>query len=380
MMSPSSNKLKISALSLVLFAGLSFGFPEVQAQSIKYVIPIGGAGGNALGGSSAEPKLPIEMSLAAGALSNAYTEQAYDFDLNSFLSIQGDPGYDPSLVTWSISPELPAGMSFEGGVLGGVPTDLLESTGFMVSASYKGGSAEQVYQLEIGLAGWMHANGVTVICAGTPDGVEFELEGKTYRVVYSKADAKKHAAQACTSNMTLMNMMSFGSAFNEGISHWDTSNVTNMYQMFSYANVFDQDIGAWDVSKVKNMNEMFRSAITFDQDIGGWDTGSVTNLSRMFFEARAFNKDIGDWDTSSVTDMSNTFFNAHSFDQDIGRWSTSNVTSMTNMLRGASNFNQDLSAWCVTKVPVQNRLDFDTGTPAWVKTNRQPIWGTCPAG
>ena len=42
------------------------------------------------------------------------------------------------------------------------------------------------------------------------------------------------------------------SAFNQDISAWDTSNVTNMSYMFSSANVFNQDISSWDVSNVKD--------------------------------------------------------------------------------------------------------------------------------
>lgn len=39
--------------------------------------------------------------------------------------------------------------------------------------------------------------------------------------------------------------------FNEDISRWNVSNVTNMDEMFYGADVFNGDISRWDVSKVR---------------------------------------------------------------------------------------------------------------------------------
>jgi surface protein len=44
--------------------------------------------------------------------------------------------------------------------------------------------------------------------------------------------------------------------FNQDISNWDVSNVTDMRRMFSGCFRFNQDIGGWDVSKVTDMQEM----------------------------------------------------------------------------------------------------------------------------
>ena len=49
-------------------------------------------------------------------------------------------------------------------------------------------------------------------------------------------------------------MLSSTLAFNQDISQWDVSNVTNMSGMFNGASVFNQDIGSWDVSNVTDMN------------------------------------------------------------------------------------------------------------------------------
>jgi surface protein len=41
-------------------------------------------------------------------------------------------------------------------------------------------------------------------------------------------------------------------SFNQNLSSWDTSNVTNMYGMFQSATAFNQDLSSWDVSSVAN--------------------------------------------------------------------------------------------------------------------------------
>ena len=43
--------------------------------------------------------------------------------------------------------------------------------------------------------------------------------------------------------------------FNQNISGWDVSNVTNMYRMFMGSNEFNQDLSSWDVSKVTNCDQ-----------------------------------------------------------------------------------------------------------------------------
>ena len=61
---------------------------------------------------------------------------------------------------------------------------------------------------------------------------------------------------------------------------------------------FNQDISGWDTSQVTNMELMFHNAPLFNGDISGWDTSQVTNMGNMFNHASVFNGDISGWNTS----------------------------------------------------------------------------------
>ena len=56
----------------------------------------------------------------------------------------------------------------------------------------------------------------------------------------------------------------------------------------------------WDTSEVTDMKKAFYKREDFDGDISQWDTGSVTNMMYMFFGAKNFDHFIGSWDVSNV--------------------------------------------------------------------------------
>jgi len=165
----------------------------------------------------------------------------------------------------------------------------------------------------------------------------------------------------------------------DDLTRYCTSRIGDMSGLFSDDNDFNQDISTWDVSNVTNMALMFAgysiaNPASFNQDIGNWDVSSVTNMHAMF-AISPFNQDIGDWDISRVTDMSSMFEKALDFNQDIGNWDVSNVTNMRYMFYYTFDFNQDLSQWCVSNITsLPDEFSFNSALTA----SNHPVWGTCP--
>src|SRR5690606_729477 len=70
-------------------------------------------------------------------------------------------------------------------------------------------------------------------------------------------------------------------AFNQPLSNWDLSNVTDMDAMFGNATAFNQDLSNWNVSNVQFMGTLFSGATAFDQSLGDWDISAVTDMADM---------------------------------------------------------------------------------------------------
>ena len=92
------------------------------------------------------------------------------------------------------------------------------------------------------------------------------------------------------------------------ISDWNVSSVTDMSDLF-LGRIRDQP-----------MQEKFRGKDLFNDDISRWDVSNVTNMKAMFCGARSFNQPIGGWDVSNVKNMSFIFYLAESFNQNLNRW------------------------------------------------------------
>ncbi len=185
-----------------------------------------------------------------------------------------------------------------------------------------------------------------------------------FRSAYNLVEAPDTLPSTVTS---LAHTFRATSYFNDDISSWDVSNVTDMNSMFFDAMAFNQDIGGWDVSNVTDMHYMFYRAHVFNQDIGEWEVGNVTDMERMFVDTYDFNQDIGGWDVSNVTNMQYMFYIATSFDQDLGEWNVIKVTNMTHMFDGitlsTANYNSLLIGWAA-KI-LEDDVEFDGGNSTY---------------
>ena len=120
------------------------------------------------------------------------------------------------------------------------------------------------------------------------------------------------------------NVVAFtASIFSPGIidlTHYDTSNVTDMSRMFfgTYSD-FEQyrvtvKINKLNTSKVTDMSYMFGGIILEGSEfLNDWDTSNVSNMNYMFYGCNTLTSlYLSNWNTSAVTDMSAMFYACNS--------------------------------------------------------------------
>ena len=165
-----------------------------------------------------------------------------------------------------------------------------------------------------------------------------------------------------TTNVKVMSGMFYGATnFNRPLNNWNTTNVTSMSKMFEGAQRFNQPLDKWNTSNVKDMSYMFASTERFNQPLDKWNTSNVKVMSSMFSDATNFNHPLDKWDTSNVTNMSEMFNNAVSFNRPLNTWNTANVTSIDKMFNNAASFDQPLDKWNVSKISSMNMLFYESG-------------------
>jgi surface protein len=194
-------------------------------------------------------------------------------------------------------------------------------------------------------------------------------------------------------------------AFNQNLSDWNTSSVTDMTDIFknpsalsdtnkdeihkaflsnpnwpydwreyvviddtnfqsvvnlwfenqAEANATYGHISDWNTSAVTDMSEAFKGRTEFNEDISSWDVRNVTNMAQMFTAAHSFNQPIGNWDVSSVEKIFQIFNGAQAFNQSIQDWNVSAVKSFYGIFSGVHAFNQPIGNWDISSVTTLNR-------------------------
>ena len=125
------------------------------------------------------------------------------------------------------------------------------------------------------------------------------------------------------------------------VSHFDTSQVTDMSHMFdscfSYFSVSGGtlDLSNWDTSQVTNMSYMFNDCKYLDaiRLSEKFKTSRVIDMSYMFDENECLTFDhperdyIEHWDVSNVINMDFMFYRSRLVYLDLGGWNVSKVKS-----------------------------------------------------
>ena len=144
---------------------------------------------------------------------------------------------------------------------------------------------------------YLDNNGVTIKAHTWAEvGQSGEVNGITYKIVdettlRTMVNNGEDVTKVCTTKITNMSSLFKDKSFNENISSWDVSSVTDMSSMFHDNHTFNTDLSRWDVSKVTNMNRTFRYAWVMNQDLSDWQVNQVNDCTGFWAGAFAWDKE-----------------------------------------------------------------------------------------
>jgi surface protein len=96
------------------------------------------------------------------------------------------------------------------------------------------------------------------------------------------------------------------------------------------------------------MNGMFSGAKLFNQDLSSWNVSKVTDMDYMFFGALNFNQNISSWDVTNVVFMSNMFFLDFEKNKIIESLSDENKCKIHTEWEDNNNWTYDWSSYCTS--------------------------------
>ena len=121
----------------------------------------------------------------------------------------------------------------------------------------------------------------------------------------------------------------------EGLSNFDTSQVTNMASMFANdKNLRSLDLSSFNTSNVIDMNKLFKSCSALTNlDVSSFNTAKVKDMSTMFNLCTSLtNLNLNNFDTKNVENMNSMFYACRNLSSlSISNFNTAKVTDMTAM-------------------------------------------------
>ena len=121
----------------------------------------------------------------------------------------------------------------------------------------------------------------------------------------------------------------------EGLSNFDTSQVTSMLSMFANdKNLKSLDLSGFNTSNVTDMSKLFKSCSALTSlDVSSFNTAKVKDMSTMFNLCTSLtNLNLNNFDTKNVENMNSMFYACRNLSSlSISNFNTAKVTDMTAM-------------------------------------------------
>jgi len=173
------------------------------------------------------------------------------------------------------------------------------------------------------------------------DNQNWYIRNSSSSIKYKIFNENFRVNRICTTHITSMSSLFKDTDFNQSISNWDLSNVTNTREMFKNNSRFNQDLSSLSFSSVTDAKEMFYNRVNFNNKNKQMFV-SFPNLvlaNKMFYNRVNFNVPVFDFNMRNLKDSSYMFYNRKKFNQDISSWNLENLENRESMFNNRYKYN-----------------------------------------
>lgn len=176
------------------------------------------------------------------------------------------------------------------------------------------------------------------------------------------------------------NLFQHKTTFNENLSGWNVSNITNMSRMFDGCVSFlGLGLENWNPYWLSNTFNMFRNCQSLICDLSRWNIANLYDAKSMFYCCRNFNSDLSRWRSNQLKYTNYMFYGCNNFNSDLSGWDVSKVELMDFMFDGCNKLISDFSSWNVSNVTDMlgmfrecNKTNLYSAIP-WIQINRSTL-------
>ena len=108
------------------------------------------------------------------------------------------------------------------------------------------------------------------------------------------------------------------------VQDWQNMNFENLH-FYNCKNVTFSEIAKQGPLFTQGASLRFWNCTEFNEDISHWDVSKVSDMSHMFHGCKKFNQPLDKWDIVSARDMSYMFADAESFNQSLDMWNVQHL-------------------------------------------------------